>query len=892
MDSLPVLPTLSGRSLPSFNFNTPSLPSFLCLNPSDSGSSDEDEVPGDKDKDIKDDPLKRLTGNVVVLGGYRGSILRDAKTLKRIWIPLRVGFGLRKPDLAIGLTDEAELRSRETVVPGRMLMAVGGVIDLGKRLKDKLKHLSTLPAPPLDPSDPLARPVSKLNFVNWGYDWRRRLELSSEELLRDLEQMKRESKARGEGPNGEGEGATVIAHSMGGLVTLHALARASDPTVFKGIIFAGTPFGGCVNVLGPLRRGDGVLFNREICSPSVVFSMRSSFYFLPFSGLCFETPSGESLPVNFFDPKSWSDLNLSPVAGYLFDAGKERQRRENREGADRAEDNGVAGVLEPSMGEDSDGREDEVEVPEEAQTEDALIAAYLSKTLERVQIFHSELTSLYDPTRAASYPPMCILTSQKTATVRGVISPSYDSIAANPYDHLLFGAGDGIVLSPSTVVAPLPRHRPPKSDVRLSRARTTMARASFTTLSVELKATIVEMVNDQEDAWWSRVEDGDGRADHINCLSALALVNKECRELAAVHQFKLPALNGLTFSQSAATMLFGPGVTLLDNVDDEEVSYRARMLAPIATKIERLTLAKFRPSETIALVQRFPHVKMLYLRDLDAGGDVEELKPLTNAMAGLRQLTHLILDLPGDATRGWPMEAFEPLERNPPPLQILQLLWFPLDHHTLNLVQLFSRTLEVLTLEIWSPEPEPVLSSRDPLQLPHLVTLNLVSNRTTRIDEPLRLLSSTSTLSTLSFALSEGGWLDPATPAVVGALSSQTALRRLQLGGIHYEYPVIAQPPDEDLASPSSLAAYAHLIHSRNLDASVLDRPHLTPFHPGADLDYTENEGAYLAEVLDRTLDFGRTELKRMVAEGRAASAVEWVEALKPLEDMRLAWKD
>ena len=47
-------------------------------------------------------------------------------------------------------------------MPGRMLMAVGGVIDLGKRLKDKLKHLSSLPAPPPDPTDPLARPVAKL----------------------------------------------------------------------------------------------------------------------------------------------------------------------------------------------------------------------------------------------------------------------------------------------------------------------------------------------------------------------------------------------------------------------------------------------------------------------------------------------------------------------------------------------------------------------------------------------------------------------------------------------------------------------------------------------------------------------------------------------------------
>lgn len=106
MDSLPVMPTLSARSLPSFSFSAPSMPSIFCMTPNDSGSSEEDEAAPQGEKEVKDDPLKRLTGNIVVLGGYRGSILRDAKTLKRIWIPLRVGFGLRKPDLAIGLTDE------------------------------------------------------------------------------------------------------------------------------------------------------------------------------------------------------------------------------------------------------------------------------------------------------------------------------------------------------------------------------------------------------------------------------------------------------------------------------------------------------------------------------------------------------------------------------------------------------------------------------------------------------------------------------------------------------------------------------------------------------------------------------------------------------------------
>lgn len=73
---------------------------------------------------------------------------------------------------------------------------------------------------------------------------------------------------------------TVVAHSMGGLVALHALARAKDPSVFARILFAGTPFDGCPNCLGPLRFGDVLGRNADICSPRAVFSMRSIFYFL------------------------------------------------------------------------------------------------------------------------------------------------------------------------------------------------------------------------------------------------------------------------------------------------------------------------------------------------------------------------------------------------------------------------------------------------------------------------------------------------------------------------------------------------------------------------------------------------------------------------------------
>lgn len=141
------------------------------------------------------------------------------------------------------------------------------MIDLGKRLKNHLKGLESSGADSKD----------GVKFHSWGYDWRRSLELSSAELLKYLEKLKEDS-AEGD----DFAGTTIIAHSMGGLVALYALSQATDTKLFKGIIFAGSPFRGCINVLSPFRRGDNVLFNSEICSPRAVFCecSVSSFKFL------------------------------------------------------------------------------------------------------------------------------------------------------------------------------------------------------------------------------------------------------------------------------------------------------------------------------------------------------------------------------------------------------------------------------------------------------------------------------------------------------------------------------------------------------------------------------------------------------------------------------------
>lgn len=72
---------------------------------------------------------------------------------------------------------------------------------------------------------------------------------------------------------------------------------------------------------------------------------------------------------------------------------------------------------------------------------------------------------------------------------------------------------------------------------------TAMARATFSTLPLELKARVVEMTSDQEDIWADRVKNPEARVNHVNCLSSLALVNKEFRDLAAAHQFRVSAVS-------------------------------------------------------------------------------------------------------------------------------------------------------------------------------------------------------------------------------------------------------------------------------------------------------------------------------------------------------------
>jgi hypothetical protein len=71
--------------------------------------------------------LDTLTGDVVVLGGYRGSVLRQRADGKRVWVPLKVSLNLRHIDLEVPLDEDADEKMGTKMYADGMLKHIGPV---------------------------------------------------------------------------------------------------------------------------------------------------------------------------------------------------------------------------------------------------------------------------------------------------------------------------------------------------------------------------------------------------------------------------------------------------------------------------------------------------------------------------------------------------------------------------------------------------------------------------------------------------------------------------------------------------------------------------------------------------------------------------------------------
>jgi pimeloyl-ACP methyl ester carboxylesterase len=428
--------------------------------------------------------LEHLTGDIVILGGYRGSVLCSTEDPeRRLWIPFKAGLNLQKVDLEVGLNVEDEETMPERVLAPKMLTHIGPV-DISRRLFKRLRACDNAIN-------------GKLRVHNFGYDWRLSPHRLAQQLIRFLEQLP----SNRPGVSGDDRGALVIAHSLGGLLTRHAVNQR--PELFAGVLYAGVPQH-CVNILGPLRNGDDVMFNSRILTAQVNFTIRTSFALLPLSGRCFvDKNTKEEYPVDFFDVNRWiehrwspcintplpplSNSSNGPLSNVLSafppvakalpdlpfinrknpssqkDGGKIRSPAQKAistassaaksgEAARHAEGGAPKAGMAMQMGAHQTSTESD---PSAAATTKTTVTIprdkaieYLKRTLAETKQFLQELE--FNPTHAQNnaYPPFAVIYGKSEPTVTGAKVDGRDGIKrADVYNELIFASGDGVVLA-------------------------------------------------------------------------------------------------------------------------------------------------------------------------------------------------------------------------------------------------------------------------------------------------------------------------------------------------------------------------------------------------------------------------------------------------------------
>lgn len=411
--------------------------------------------------------LENLTGDIVVIGGYRGSILRSAQPpYRQLWVPVKVGLNIRRVNLEVGLQPEDEENMENHIWASGMLSHIGPV-DMGRRLLKRLRTCKNVQE-------------NRLRVHDYGYDWRLSPHLLSRRLIAFLEKL--ECNAPGV-PKGE-RGATIIAHSMGGLITRHAINQR--PELFAGVVYAGVPQH-CVNILGPLRNGDEVLLSSKVLTAQVNFTLRSSYLLLPDDGKCFiNKETKEEYPVDFFDVEQWKKYAWSPcIAPALppinppenktfFGSVTEmlpsmpslplpgRKSSGPRPGDDKSNLANAANIastkiddladptttraldprLSPPSSLSTNGNTPQCTIP----LPDAI--AYLERTLNDILAFKSQLAHNSCHAAVNAYPPLAVLYANNTPTVAAARVTSRETIKhTDAYDDLQFGSGDGVCLA-------------------------------------------------------------------------------------------------------------------------------------------------------------------------------------------------------------------------------------------------------------------------------------------------------------------------------------------------------------------------------------------------------------------------------------------------------------
>jgi len=140
-------------------------------------------------------------------------------------------------------------------------------------------------------------------FTAFTYDWRRENLESVDAFIKFLEATKAKY---------GNLKVNVIAHSMGGLITLTALNRRPD--LFERVVFVAVPFIGGIGLMPELHAGRSTGWNRSILSPPTLITFPSFLSVFPLQCDRLLDKNNKTIAVDLYDSSDWQRLKLGPFA--------------------------------------------------------------------------------------------------------------------------------------------------------------------------------------------------------------------------------------------------------------------------------------------------------------------------------------------------------------------------------------------------------------------------------------------------------------------------------------------------------------------------------------------------------------------------------------------------
>ena len=377
----------------------------------------------------KDQVLPEVCGDIVILGVYRGSILRDKKSGKQISCSAMT-FGLKSSnEFYMGPSDQDELDTEENIYPDGMITHLGPV-DISRKL---IKQLSNQP---------------DCNVYEFSYDWRISCDINSQRFIQFLKSL-----PSNYDKHCKRKGAIVIAHSLGGVIAHDAMQEC--PLLFRGLLYCGVP-SQCPSIISAFRTGDFPLFGSK--NTQINFLTRSSFVLLPLNGEYYEDKDESDIKyqLDFFDVKTWTEFEFSPYVRQC----RKRFSQINWKRASRAiiiNTENIPSLLRPPQ-----KTQTLTQDPQLRRKSDTFLSSktgieyddaieYLGRNLKRTKAFLERQD--FDPSKR--YPPLAVVYGNSLPTVRGARVKGVQGIKDVDSRGLIYGPGDGAVYHKSL----MPVHR-------------------------------------------------------------------------------------------------------------------------------------------------------------------------------------------------------------------------------------------------------------------------------------------------------------------------------------------------------------------------------------------------------------------------------------------------